>query len=45
MLEKIPINRFVEPEDVAFTVAFLSSDNSRMITGTMIMLDGGFTAQ
>ncbi len=45
MLEKIPISRFAEPEDVANAVAFLSSDNSKMITGTTIMLDGGFTAQ
>lgn len=45
MLGKIPICRFAEPEDVANAVAFLSSDNSKMITGTTIMLDGGFTAQ
>lgn len=32
-----------EPEDVAELVAFLASDASRMITGEVIRIDGGFT--
>lgn len=34
-----------EPEDVAFLVAFLQSEASRWITGTVIPIDGGYTAQ
>jgi len=45
MLERIPLGRFGEPEDVAFTAAFLASDISNMITGTTIMVDGGYTIQ
>src|SRR5207245_3575652 len=38
------VPRLIEPEDVAEAVAFLASDAARMITGTTIMLDGGFSA-
>ena len=34
-----------EPLDVAHAVAFLLSDASRWITGTTLVVDGGFTAQ
>lgn len=34
-----------EPEDVAFLIAFLQSEVSKWITGTIIPVDGGFTAQ
>lgn len=34
-----------EPEDVANLVAFLLSDRSKWITGTNIILDGGYTAR
>jgi len=44
MLQKIPIGRFGKPEDVAYLVAFLSSDLASMITGTTVMIDGGYTA-
>ena len=30
--------------DVATAVAFLASDSSKMITGTSILIDGGWTA-
>lgn len=33
-----------EPEDVAHAVAFLLSDASRWITGTTLVVDGGYTA-
>jgi NAD(P)-dependent dehydrogenase (short-subunit alcohol dehydrogenase family) len=33
-----------KPEDVAGTVAFLLSDMSRWITGTHLVVDGGYTA-
>ena len=44
MLKNIPLGRFADVSDVATTVAFLASDASSMITGTSILVDGGWTA-
>jgi NAD(P)-dependent dehydrogenase (short-subunit alcohol dehydrogenase family) len=44
MLKNIPLGRFAQTSDVATTVAFLASDSSSMITGTSILIDGGWTA-
>ena len=43
-LKKIPMGKFAELSDVATAVAFLASDSSKMITGTSIIVDGGWTA-
>ena len=43
-LKKIPMGKFAELSDVATTVTFLASDSSKMITGTSILVDGGWTA-
>jgi len=40
-----PIGRFGKPEDVASACLFLASDESSFITGTVLPVDGGFTAQ
>jgi NAD(P)-dependent dehydrogenase (short-subunit alcohol dehydrogenase family) len=34
-----------EPEDIAFSIAYLLSDAAKWITGSIINVDGGFTAQ
>lgn len=39
-----PLGRLGEPEDVAHAVLFLASDESRWITGTALVVDGGFSA-
>ena len=44
VLNKIPLGRIAEVSDVATAVAFLASDASSMITGTSILIDGGWTA-
>ena len=44
MLGRIPLGRFVEPVEVAATIAFLLSDAAGMIHGTCVMVDGGFSA-
>ena len=44
-LSKIPVGRAATESDVATTVCFLASSASSMITGTSILIDGGWTAQ
>jgi NAD(P)-dependent dehydrogenase (short-subunit alcohol dehydrogenase family) len=45
-LEKqIPIRKFAESIDVANGILFLASDESKMITGTELVIDGGLSAQ
>jgi len=44
VLSKIPLGRIADVSDIATTVAFLASDASSMITGTSILVDGGWTA-
>lgn len=43
--ESIALNRFATPRDIAWLVAFLASEASAFMTGTVIPIDGGFTAQ
>lgn len=45
MLEKIPLQRFATPEDVAAAALFLASDGAAMITGQTLVVDGGYTVQ
>jgi len=40
-----PLRRIGEPEDIAGAVAYLSSDDARWITGSVIMVDGGVSAK
>jgi NAD(P)-dependent dehydrogenase (short-subunit alcohol dehydrogenase family) len=42
--KKVPMRRLGTPEDIAPTVAFLLSDDSKYITGQNIIVDGGWTS-
>ena len=45
MLANIPLGRFLQPREVADAVVFLASDSAAMITGEVLLVDGGLTAQ
>jgi NAD(P)-dependent dehydrogenase (short-subunit alcohol dehydrogenase family) len=45
ILETIPLRQLGSPADVAGAVAYLSTTASRLVTGTVLMVDGGWTAQ
>ncbi|MGD0918188.1 MAG: SDR family oxidoreductase [Thermodesulfobacteriota bacterium] len=40
--DSIPLGRLAEPDDIAGSVLFLTSDDSGYITGTVISIDGGW---
>ena len=40
-----PIGHVGEPDDIAYGVLYLASDESKFITGTELVIDGGYTAQ
>ncbi|MCI0371037.1 MAG: SDR family oxidoreductase [candidate division NC10 bacterium] len=44
LLARIPLGRFGMPEDVAAAALFLVSDAAAYITGTVLSVDGGWTA-
>lgn len=40
-----PLKRLARPEEIAEVIGFLASPRSSIITGAIVMADGGFTAQ
>ena len=45
VLGNIPLGRFAQLSDVASAAVFLASDAASMITGTSLLVDGGWTAK
>jgi len=43
--KKYPLKRYGKPEEVAYAIIYLLSDASAWVTGTNLLIDGGFTLQ
>ncbi|HEX6573311.1 MAG TPA: SDR family oxidoreductase, partial [Steroidobacteraceae bacterium] len=45
LVARYPLGRLGRPEEVARAIAFLASDEASFITGTCLVVDGGYSAQ
>lgn len=41
----VPLGRQGQPDEVADVVVFLASDESRLMIGSVVVVDGGLTIQ
>ena len=44
-LEWSALGRIADPENIAYGVLYLASDESSFLTGSELVIDGGYTAQ
>jgi NAD(P)-dependent dehydrogenase (short-subunit alcohol dehydrogenase family) len=42
-IQRYPLRRYGRPEEVAYAIIYLLSDASAWVTGTNLLIDGGFT--
>jgi NAD(P)-dependent dehydrogenase (short-subunit alcohol dehydrogenase family) len=40
-----PLGHIGEPDDIAYGILFLASDESKFMTGSELVIDGGYTAR
>jgi 3(or 17)beta-hydroxysteroid dehydrogenase len=40
-----PVGHLGEPDDIAYGILYLASDESKFVTGAELVIDGGYTAQ
>ncbi len=45
MVSRIPLGRYGRPEEIALGVLYLASDDASFVTGSELVIDGGWTAQ
>ncbi len=45
IIGRLPIGHFGEPDDIAFGILYLASDESKFVTGSELVIDGGYIAQ
>jgi NAD(P)-dependent dehydrogenase (short-subunit alcohol dehydrogenase family) len=44
-VSRIPLGRYGQPREVALGVLYLASDEASFVTGSELVIDGGWTAQ
>lgn len=40
-----PIGHIGEPDDIAYGILYLASEESKFVTGSELIIDGGYTAR
>ena len=45
LIDATPLKRGAQPEEVGWCVLFLASDEASYVTGSELVVDGGYTAQ
>jgi NAD(P)-dependent dehydrogenase (short-subunit alcohol dehydrogenase family) len=45
LAELHPVGRLGEPDDIAYGILYLASDEAKFVTGSELVIDGGYTAR